>query len=292
MAKKQTEEGIEFPDDFNKLSQTNEVKSQPEVVVSAEVQSNVIEQNVTIVKEKNKGIKNWQDALIALPEKFGQLKVDSKRATIELGFASMIIKNNNYLKQANPQSIFDSIIYSARIGITLNPAFGFAYLVPRKMNGEVKCCLDIGYKGWCAILKSYGSVKHIDAHVVYDDEEFNFQPADGVLNHKPKFAKSEVEHKARVISCAYAVAILPDGEKVYEVIPSWELNKIKNVSSASKGFSPYTEWESEMLRKAPIKRLAKKLLTLQDDQRVSAMFEAEAETYQDNNSKSITDVFN
>jgi len=47
-----------------------------------------------------------------------------------------------------------------------------------------------------------------------------------------------------------------------------------------------------MIRKAPIKRLAKKLLTLQDEDRVSAMFEAEAATYQDNNSKSITEVFN
>jgi recombination protein RecT len=289
--KNQKEEGIEFPEDFNQPTNvTTEVKS--EAVVEEKVQPEPIIETKAVVQEKSKGIRNWQDALIALPEKFGQLKVDAKRATIELGFASMIIKNNGYLKQANPQTIFDSIIYSARIGITLNPAFGFAYLVPRKLNGEVKCCLDIGYKGWCAILKSYGSVKHIDAHVVYEDEEFNFHPADGLLHHKPTFAKSEADQKARVVKCAYAVAILPDGEKVYEVIPTWELTKIKNVSSASKGFSPYTEWESEMIRKAPIKRLAKKLLTLQDEDRVSAMFEAEAATYQDNNSKSITEVFN
>ena len=65
---------------------------------------------------------------------------------------------------------------------------------------------------------------------------------------------------------------------MFEFIPAWELEKIKKVSAAAKsGFSPYTDWEQEMTRKAPIKRLSKKLLVLQDDDRVKAMFEVEKE---------------
>jgi len=274
--KKNENDGIEFPENFTTPSvTTDELQKQAEVTTIA--LKLLVKKEVEKVNEvpKQSEMKTWQQALMSLPNKFSQLSIKPKRTTIELGYATMIIKNNNALKSCSAQSVFDSVIYSARIGITLNPSFGFAYLVPR--GG--KCCLDIGYRGWCATLKSYGSVKHIDAHIVYEDEKFDWNPADQILKHKPKFAKTEEDQKKRSIVCAYSVAILPTGEKVYEVIPAWELSKIKNVSSASKGFSPYTEWEGEMIRKAPIKRLAKKLMTLQSDDRVNAMFEVENQIY-------------
>lgn len=219
-----------------------------------------------------KQIQTWQDAIMALPEKFTQLKLDEKRSTIECGFAMQIIKNNSALQKCDAKTVFDAIIYSARIGLTLNPAFGLAYLVPR----AGKCCLDVGYRGWCATLKSYGAIKHIDAYVVYTDETFTWNPSTGELNHIPAFAKTEDEQKSRIVYGAYAKATLPDGLVVFEFIPAWELDKIKKVSAAaSSGFSPYVNWEGEMTRKTPIKRLSKKLLVLQDDDRVKAMFEVE-----------------
>lgn len=228
--------------------------------------------------EKKAPIKTWQDAVMALPEKFQQLKLDEKRSTIECGFAMQIIKNNTALQKCDAKTVFDAIIYSARIGLTLNPSMGLAYLVPRGS----KCCLDVGYRGWCATLKSYGAIKHMDAYVVYEDEneagKFSWNPSLGLLHHIPLFAKTEADQKKRVIYGAYAKAMLMDGTDVFEFIPAWELLKIKAVSaSASRGFSPYTDWEQEMTRKAPIKRLAKKLLVLQDDDRVKAMFEVEKE---------------
>jgi recombination protein RecT len=275
-------QGIEFPTDFNN---TNNTDTKVEIVVT---NPTVIEKPIVKV---NNGIKSWQDALMSLPNRFKQLDYDIKRTTLELSFATSIIRNSSVLKNCVPQSIFDAVIYSVRVGLTLNPAFGFAYLVPRRVNNEMKCCLDIGYKGWCAILKSYGSVTHIDAQIVYEDEKFDYNPAEGSIKHKPKFAKTEEEQKKRVVNCAYARAILPNGKIVFEVIPNWELLKIKNVSSASKGFSPYSEWESEMQKKAPIKRLAKKLLTLQEDDRVSAMFEAENVNSKEKEEKTLNDIF-
>lgn len=248
-------EGIETPPGFEETKQTA-----PAV-------------EITPVVAKEKGIATWAQALTALPEKFKQLKFDERRTTVELGYAMQIIKGNASLQKCDPKSIFDAVIYAARIEITLNPAFAFAYLVPR---GN-KCCLDIGYRGWCAAVKSYGVCKHLDAYVVYEDEFFEWTPSDQYLKHVPVMVKTEKEQKERTVVAAYAMAILLDGTKVYEVIPVWELQKIKAVSPASKGFSPYTSWESEMTRKAPIKRLAKKLLPLQNDEKVRAMFETEHE---------------
>ena len=46
-----------------------------------------------------------------------------------------------------------------------------------------------------------------------------------------------------------------------------------------------------MQKKAPIKRLAKKLLTLQEDDRVSAMFEAENVNSKEKEEKTLNDIF-
>lgn len=242
-------EGIDTPPDFNNVP----AKQEPKALTRAKIAT-------------------WGQALQALPDKFAALQVESKRATIELGFAMQIIQNNSALQKCDPKSIYDAVIYSARIGITLNPAMKLCHLVSR--GG--KCCLDVSYMGMSATLKTYGAIKHIDGIVVYEDEDFDWSPSTGELKHKIKFAKSEAEQKTRKVYAAYARAVLPDGLVVFEVIPAWELEKIKAVSpSASKGFSPYTGWEGEMIRKAPIKRLAKKLHVLQTDERVRAMFESE-----------------
>ena len=283
MTKPKENEGIEFPENFEKPKE--EVKTETPVA-ETKVETPVVQQKeITPVKTE---IKTWQQAVMALPEKFNQLKLDEKRSTIECGFAMQIIKNNSALQKCDAKTVFDAIIYSARIGLTLNPAFGLAYLVPRGS----KCCLDVGYRGWCATLKSYGAVKHIDAYVVYEDEEaignFRWNPSTGELFHIPIFAKTESDQKKRVIYGAYAKAMLMDGTDVFEFIPAWELLKIKGVSAAAKsGFSPYSDWEGEMTRKAPIKRIAKKLLTLQDDDRVKAMFEVEKENDERKEEKKI-----
>jgi phage RecT family recombinase len=271
-------DGIEYPDDYQ--TKTEPVKTE---TPKAETTPAVVENKPATVTKRSE-LKTWGQALQALPEKFSALQVESKRATIELGFAMQIIQGNSALQKCDPKTIYDAVIYSARIGITLNPAMRLCFLVPR--GG--KACLDISYMGMSATLKTYGAIKHIDGIVVYEDEAFDWSPATGELKHTIKFAKSEAEQKQRKLYAAYARAVLPDGLVVFEVIPAWELEKIKAVSaSASKGFSPYTGWEGEMIRKAPIKRLAKKLHVLQTDERVAAMFEAEQQADSMNTPKPI-----
>ena len=68
-----------------------------------------------------------------------------------------------------------------------------AYLVPRKN----KCVLDFSYKGMVAMLKDNGCISTIDAHIVYEDEEFNYNM--NTITHNPKFAKTEKEHNLREI---------------------------------------------------------------------------------------------
>jgi recombination protein RecT len=277
---KQKEPGIEYPEGFDTpAEQQQPPPAQPPVAEQTQTQVPAVQPQPQppaqlpaekTVTDRN-AIRSISDALKSLPAQLEKLQLSGKRIQTELGFATIAIRKNDYLKKSDPKSIFDAVLFAARIGLTLNPALGFAYLVPRSN----KCSLDIGYKGWSAILRTSGAVSDINAFVVYDDEDFDWQPAINKLLHRPKFAKSEAEHDARKVYCAYTVAILPDGKIVHEVIPAWELEKIENTSPASKGYTPYKTWKDEMMRKAPIKRHAKKLLKLQDNEAIAEMFENE-----------------
>jgi recombination protein RecT len=283
-------EGVETPPGFftpetqtgNEQPQAPQVGADPQPpVVNNEPESPVTPpQPPAVATQQETGvavitrdkIKSVKDVFAALPSQFNEMKMEGRRVTVELGFAAQIIRANTQLSKCDPKTIYDAVVYSARIGLTLNPAQGLAYLVPRKD----KCCLDVGYKGWRATLVSYGAIRHIDGYVVRTGDTFSWNPAKGEVIHLPHGSASEAEHKSRKVVAAYAKAILPTGESVYEVIEAWELEKIKKVSpAASSGFSPYTSWEDEMIRKAPIKRLAKKLQVLQGDERMNALFENE-----------------
>jgi phage RecT family recombinase len=274
--------GIEMPpDDFF----TDAPDDKKEEKAQAVAQQATPPANVPAVPQKKSlpnrsQIKTWKDAMLALPVGLSSTPLDERRIQTEVAFAAQIIRKNDYLQQADPVTIYDAVVYAARIGLTLNPALGLCYLVPRKNNKaqRVECNLEIGYRGWIATLRDYGVIRDMDAFVVYEDETFSWNPAANMLIHEPKFAASESEHKGRAVKCAYCRVITSDGLITYEVIPAWELEKIKAVSSAaSKGFSPHESWADEMRKKGPIKRKAKKLLTLQNDERIHAMFQKEKE---------------
>lgn len=278
---KQREQGIIYPEGFDTPAEQQQPPAQ--LPVSEQTQTQVpavqLQPPAQLPAEKTvtdrNAIKSISDALNSLPAQLEKLNLDARRINIELGFASQAIRKSNYLKQCDPKTIFDAVIFAARIGLTLNPALGLCYLVPRRNQQKWECSLDVGYKGWSAILRANKSVSDINAVVVYEDEIFEWDPASGKIKHFPVFAKSEAEHNARKIKCAYTVATLPDGKIVHEVIPAWELEKIEKTSPASKGFTPYKTWKDEMLKKAPIKRHAKKLLPLQNQEAIAEMFEDE-----------------
>ena len=283
---KQKEPGIEYPEGFDTPAEQQQQQQQPppaQPPVAEQTQVPAVQPQPQppaqlpaekTVTDRN-AIRSISDALNSLPAQLEKLNLDARRINIELGFASQAIRKGSYLKQCDPKTIFDAVIFAARIGLTLNPALGLCYLVPRRNKDKWECSLDVGYKGWSAILRANKSVSDINAVVAYEDEIFEWNPASGKIKHFPVFAKSETEHNARKVKCAYTVAILPDGKVVHEVIPAWELEKIEKTSPASKGFTPYKSWKDEMLKKAPIKRHAKKLLPLQNHEAIAEMFVAE-----------------
>ena len=85
------------------------------------------------------------------------------------------------------------------------------------------------------------------------------------IHHKPSMNGDP----DREIIAAYAVAKMTDGSHDVEVMDAGELARLRDFATKN-GTSPaWTDWEDQMYRKAPIRRLCKRL-PLGDDYFVAA----------------------
>lgn len=178
----------------------------------------------------------------------------------ELSFAVQACNNNSLLQQADPVSVAQCVWNVAITGLTLNPVQKLAYLTPRWDNKK-KCQVAVltpSYQGLTKLVTDTGAVTKIHAYVIFKGDEYDIEyGTTPKITHKPKFVSRE-------IIAAYAVATLPDGSNMIEVMDAMDLQKIKESSDGYKAFKDgkvssaiWETWENEMSRKAPIKRLTK-----------------------------------
>ncbi len=111
------------------------------------------------MSENEKKIAVWQQAIASSKLKFNDINKVSNFVNYdtEAMFAMQIINKNSYLMgiaNSNPASLRDAVINIASIGLSLNPATKYAYLVPR----EKAACLDISYIGLIKLATDTGSI--------------------------------------------------------------------------------------------------------------------------------------
>ena len=222
---------------------------------------------------------DWMQSLTTAYPKF-QAITNPEKAKSELGFAMQIFQGNTYLQKCEPQSILNAVVNVARTSITLNPVMRLAYLIPRKN----KCVLEFSYMGLVAMLRDNGCIKSISAHIVYEDEEFDYDVAFNTIKHKPNFAKTEKEHDARETIGCYSRATLPNGEVVFEFMPMWEIDKVRSMSEGSGSkYSAWNTWRDEMIKKSVIKRHFKMLISGNPTEALATALQVENENNSLNN---------
>lgn len=168
-------------------------------------------------------------------------------------FALQGLMRNEYAMQvanANPLSVRLAMLNLAATGLTLNPAFGYAYLVPR--DGGI--LLDISYRGLLKIATDSGAIAWARAECVYQADSFEYMGPAAMPKHKtnPFVARGEIVG-------AYCIAKTSTGDVLTDVMDREELEKIRAKSDlfARKKSGPWVEWFSEMCCKAVIKRAHK-----------------------------------
>ena len=230
-------------------------------------------------------------------EKLAKVILDSKRRfevqnkkvgmldfAAEARFALGAIANNKSLLKCDPETVKDSMVHLAAMGLSLNPAAQQAALIPRwnTKKGTTDCTASPQYRGLMKLATDTGLVNNITAEVVFRCEEDSFDVDLGsvpYLKHKPKlFAGKEERTIAlhdtdtnRAIG-AYCIAHLKNSEHPH--ITVMDLTEIMAVANASDAFNPkssngtrygpWLNWPGEMVKKAVIRR-ASKQWPLSDD---------------------------
>ncbi len=198
---------------------------------------------------------SWRTAITEAQPKFKVLAVKSGLDyNAEALYAYQACTKNSRLAEvanSHPVSLRMAVVNVAAVGLTLNPALGLAFLVPR--DGRV--CLDISYRGLITIAVDSGAIRWAKAELVYANDKFEYRgPAKMPTHIFNPFSKDRGEFIG-----GYCVAGIGSGEEVLvEVMTVEDILRARNQSKAwqvHKG--PWVEWFYEMAKKVLIKRAAK-----------------------------------
>lgn len=170
--------------------------------------------------------------------------------------AFMAVIRDPKLLHCDKTSLITSIINAAELGLDFTPAKGHAYLVPYKNNklGITEIQFMPGWRGLVNLALRSKKYISFDSHTVKENDKFEIEYGlNPNLIHIP--AKS---NRGEIIG-AYAVVTNTDGTKQFLYMGRDELEKVRLCSKAKYPGNPYESWPEEMAKKAPVRRICKRL---------------------------------
>lgn len=169
----------------------------------------------------------------------------------ESQFALQAIHKNSFLAKCSVPSLQNAIINVASVGLTLNPADGYAYLVPEynKQTKSNECQLRISFKGLIKVATDAGSIKWVKAEIVKENDQFEYSGPCTMPTHK----MNPFQPRGNTIG-VYCIAKTHEGDILVDLMDVAELQKIQ---SCAKTQQVWTAWPDEMAKKAIIKRASK-----------------------------------
>ena len=170
------------------------------------------------------------------------------------------IQQNPKLATADRPTLFTSAMKAAHDGLLPDGREGALVIYNTKIKvGGVDKWVDAVQ--WMPMIggirKKVRNSKEIatwDAKVVYDKDEFIYEDGlDLTLKHKPY-----LDGPAGEVRAAYSVAKLKSGEVTVDVMPRWQIDRIRNLSK-SKDKGPWVDHFAEMAKKTVARRHSKVL---------------------------------
>lgn len=159
----------------------------------------------------------------------------------EIDFAAQAMISNPYLIKcatANPLALVNALKNVALTNSTLNPVLKQGYLVP--FGGAITFMPS--YMGLVDVLINNGLVCKVEAHPVFEGEDFEIKlGTGGYLRHKPDpWGKREKEN----LKGAYYYVVLTDGTEMYDTMSVEEIEKIRKRAPSAKSTSP---WDTDYI---------------------------------------------
>ena len=175
------------------------------------------------------------------PERFARMAMTAVTLNPDLG-------------ECTPQSFIGAMLQAASLGLEPNTPLGQAYLIPYN-NGKTnkkEAQFQIGYRGLIELAHRSGEFKSIEAHVVYENDEFEYE-----LGLDPKLRHVPAMTDRGEITWVYAVYKLQSGGYGFEVMSKADIDSHRKKYSKARGFSPWdSAWEG-MAKKTVIKQALK-----------------------------------
>lgn len=159
---------------------------------------------------------------------------------------------NPKLGHCTPQSFLGAMMTAAQLGVEPNTALGQAYLIPFKNHGVLEAQFQLGYKGLIDLAYRSGDVSIIQAHVVYENDDFTYELGlDPTLKHVPAKA-----NRGNPVAY-YAMFKTKDGGYGFEVMSVEDAREHAKRYSKSFGNGPWQTNFDEMAKKTVLKRVLK-----------------------------------
>lgn len=161
--------------------------------------------------------------------------------------ATTAVTQNAALATCSPQSFIGAMLTAAQLGLEPNTPLGQAYLIPYGSN----CQFQLGYRGLIELAHRSGDIKSIESHVVYANDEFDFE-----LGLEPKLKHKPAKKDRGEATWVYAVYHTKEGGYGFEVMSVEDINLHRAKYSKAKN-SPWDSAWDEMAKKTVIKRVLK-----------------------------------
>ena len=172
--------------------------------------------------------------------------------------ATTAVTMNPDLGECTPSSFIGAMLQAAALGLEPNTPLGQAYLIPynRKDRRTGKfykeAQFQIGYRGLIELAHRSGEFMSIEAHIVYENDEFDYELGlEPKLRHKPA-----LKNKGEMV-WVYAVYKLQSGGYGFEVMSREDIEKHRDKYSQAKSFSPWVTNFEAMAKKTVIKQALK-----------------------------------
>jgi len=202
---------------------------------------------------ETKQIVTWESVLDNVMPQFERIARPHNQVAWkeENHFALQALTKNQMLAKCSVPSIQAALINVAAVGLTLNPADGYAYLVP-EYNKDLKCqecALRISFKGLIKVATDTGSIKWVKAEIVKENDTFDYNgPC-----QMPVHSMDPFKDRGATVG-VYCIAKTIDNDVLVDLMDIAELQKIQ---SCAKTQMVWTAWPDEMSKKAIIKRASK-----------------------------------
>ena len=164
------------------------------------------------------------------------------------------ISTNPKLATCTKASFLGAMMNAAQLGLEPNTPLGQAYILPYMNKGVLEAQFQLGYKGLIDLAYRSGEVEVVQAHIVYENDEFECE-----YGLEPKLTHTPADKDRGEPIKVYAVFKTKSGGYGFEVMSMEDvrIHASKYSKAYNSSFSPWKTNFEEMAKKTVLKKVLK-----------------------------------